>query len=43
MAGGDDSASLLFHLQVMTVSVMHVLLVLVITSNSTVKRRASFL
>ena len=37
MAGGDDIACLLFDLQAMTVSVVHVLLVIVITSNSTVK------
>jgi hypothetical protein len=38
--GGDDSACLLFHLQAVTVNMMHMLLVLVVTSNSTVNIRA---
>jgi hypothetical protein len=38
--GADDSACLLFHLQAMTVSAMHMLLALVVTSNSTVDGRA---
>jgi len=37
--GGDDSACLLFHLYVVTVSAMHMLLALVVTPSSTVNRR----